>query len=198
MRREHVDLIESLTDDQLARPSLCGGWDVLTCAGHLAYATEASLAGFFVAAIRYGGPHRANTALARAAARRGPAQVAAVLRDNAESRFTPPVVNEHGPITDQLVHGVDIRQPLGIAWSPDPGAVAESLRFLTGGTALGFVGRGRLDGLRIEADDVGFASGAGLLVAGRGIDVAAALCGRSAVMGSLTGDGVDLLRSRVA
>jgi uncharacterized protein (TIGR03083 family) len=197
MRRDLADLLERLDDRALATPSLCAGWDVLTCAAHTAD-VDGSIARFMLAMVRYGGPHRANTGMAKRFAGQGRDAVVASLRENADRRVSPPGVHEYGPFTDQLVHGVDIRRPIGVPWDPEPDDVRAALGFLTRGRVVGFVGRDVLPGLRFDAVDVGFQTGDGPVVQGRGIDLAAALCGRVAVLDDLTGDGVPILGSRIA
>jgi uncharacterized protein (TIGR03083 family) len=197
MRRDLADLLVGLDERALATPSLCAGWDVLTCAAHTAPDGNDSLARFTLAMLRYGGPHRANTGLAKRLADRGRDAVVAELRQNADQRISPPGVREYGQFTDQIVHGVDIRRPIGVPWETEPDDVRAALGFLTGGRAVGFVRRGVLAGLRFDAVDVGFESGDGPVVQGRGVDLAAALCGRTAVLEDLTGDGVPILLSRI-
>jgi uncharacterized protein (TIGR03083 family) len=196
MRRDLADLLAGLDDRALATPSLCAGWDVLTCAAHTAD-VDGSVARFMLAMVRYGGPHRANTGMAKRFAGRGRDAVVASLRENADRRVSPPGVREYGPFTDQVIHGVDIRRPIGVPWDPEPDYVRAALGFLTRGRVVGFVPRGVLAGLRVDAVDVGFESGAGPALRGRGVDLAAALCGRVAVLDDLTGDGVPILRSRI-
>jgi uncharacterized protein (TIGR03083 family) len=197
MRRDLADLLAGLDERALTTPSLCAGWDVLTCAAHTAPDADGSLAGFMLAVLRYGGPHRANTGLAKRLADQGRDAVVSALRENADQRISPPVVREYGQFTDQIIHGVDIRRPIAVPWEPEPDDVRAALGFLTGGRAAGFVRRGVLAGLRFDAADVGFESGSGPVVRGRGVDMAAAICGRSAVLRDLTGDGVHLLRDRI-
>jgi uncharacterized protein (TIGR03083 family) len=197
MRRDLADLIAELDDRALSTPSLCAGWDVLTCAAHTAD-VDGSMARFMLAMVRYGGPHRANTGMAKRFAGQGRDAVVASLRENADRRVSPPGVREYGPFTDQLVHGLDIRRPIGVPWEPEADDVRAALGFLTDGQVIGFVRRNVLAGLRVDALDVGFESGDGLVVRGRGVDLAAALCGRAAVLEDLTGEGVPILRSRIA
>jgi len=197
MRRDLADLLADLDERELATPSLCAGWDVLTCAAHTAPDADSTAARFVLAMVRYGGPHRANNGLAKQLADQGRDAVVAALRDNADLRISPPGVREYGQFTDQIVHGVDIRRPIGVPWEPEPDDVRAALGFLTRGRVVGFVPRGVLAGLRVDAVDVGFTSGEGAVVRGRGVDLAAALCGRVAVLDDLTGDGVSILRSRI-
>jgi len=198
-RRGVADLLEGLDERSLATPSLCGGWDVRTVGGHLAVAAAPSKAPFVLAVLRSAGNlHRANDLVARAAGRHEVSALVASLRRNAASRFAPPLVGPRAPLTDLLVHGGDIRVPLGLAHEPDGSAVTTALQFLTHGRPVGFVSRGRLAGLRLSATDLDWSHGRGAELAGRGIDLLMAACGRSAVLPRLTGAGVDILRSRLA
>lgn len=198
MRRGLAELLADLDQRQLATPSLCVGWDVLTCAAHTAPTANGSTARFMLAVLRYGGPHRANTALAKRLAARGRDAVVELLQENADRRVCPPGVREYGPFADQVVHGLDIRRPLGVRWEPENEDVRAVLGFLTSGRAVGFVRRGVLTGLRVDAEDVEFAMGNGPVVRGRGVDLAAALCGRASVVEDLTGEGIRTLRDRLA
>jgi hypothetical protein len=60
------------------------------------------------------------------------------------------------------------------------------------------VPRKRLDGLRFVATDVDSSHGSGPELRGRAIDLSVAACGRGVVLDRLEGDGVGVLRSRLA
>lgn len=193
-RRGVADLLESLDERQLATPSLCAGWDVHTVAAHLAAGVALSWAPWLAALVRQAGHlHRANDAVARQMARRGVAELVALLRRHADRPLAPPLVGPRGPLTDLLVHTGDMRLPLGLPHDPPGAAVRVALAFVTTGHPVGFTPRGRLAGLRLVADDLGWAWGAGPPVRGRGIDVLMAACGRAAVLAHLTGPGVATL-----
>lgn len=197
-RRAVADLLETLDERQLATPSLCRGWDVRTVAGHLASAVSPSRRPFLVAVVRSAGNlHRANDVVARALARRPVEDIVELLRRHADSHFAPPVIGPRGPLTDVLVHAGDIRLPLGLAHDPSPTHVRLALDFVTQGRPVGFVPRGRLTGLRLDADDLTWSWGAGASLRGRGIDVLMAACGRASVLTRLDGPGVLTLRRRL-
>lgn len=197
-RTAFADLVGGLTEEQLGHPSLCDAWDCRTVAGHLAAASSPEMGEFLRALVRAGGnPHRANTALAVAAADRPTADLVALLRTRASNRATPPVVGPRGPLTDAIVHAVDIAFPLGLPLDPAPADVRTALEFVTTGRPVGFVGRGWLSGLRLIADDAGFVHGSGAEVRGHGVDVLVAACGRTAALNRVHGPGVALLRARI-
>src|SRR5690348_3096493 len=153
-RRAIADLIDTLNPSQLATASLCAGWDVKTVAAHLVSVLADGFWGFQAMAVRRGGIHRGIDALARRRARSSAADIAAALRLGADHRLSPPVTGPLSGLTDVLVHGGDIRIPLGIPFDPDPELVSLALDFLTGRRALAFVPFGRLRGIGLRADDV--------------------------------------------
>ncbi|MGV9807519.1 maleylpyruvate isomerase family mycothiol-dependent enzyme [Micromonospora chersina] len=198
-RRRTADLIDSLTPAQLDTPSLCGSWTVREVAGHLVSPLVGSRWALLPLVARAGFRlHVANARLAQQVARRPAAELAAALREHAEHRFRPPVVGYFGQLTDLQVHGLDIRRPLGLPADLDPDRVRTSLDFLTGGRAVGFVDRRRVAGLRFEASDLGWASGAGPVVRGTGEAMLLTLTGRRVVLPELEGDGVTVLAGRWA
>lgn len=198
-RRAVADLVEGLDAGQLGTASFCAGWSVRVVAGHLAAAVEPSKRGFVAALARSrGNLHRANDLTARAAAGRPARDLVATLRAHADNRFAPPVVGPRGPLTDVLVHAGDMRLPLGLPHDPAGGHVRLALQFVTRGRPVGFVPRGRLAGLQLVAEDLGWSAGSGPEVTGRGIDVLMAVCGRTALLPALRGAGVAVLASRIA
>lgn len=96
---------------------------------------------------------------------------------------------------ETVVHGEDIRRPLGIRRDypvETVTAVAEYYR----GTDLVVVAKGRIGGLKLVADDGPFSTGDGALVSGRTVDLVMAMTGRAACCDELDGDGVGILRGR--
>ncbi|WP_229070570.1 maleylpyruvate isomerase family mycothiol-dependent enzyme [Actinoplanes sp. DH11] len=197
-RRRLADLVDALSEEQLATPSLCDAWTAKQVVGHLVAVVAASnltaakllvTSGFSI--------HRANARLAEQMADRPAAELSALLREHASNPFRPPVVGHPGALTDLQVHRQDIRRPLGLPSDLLPDRMRVSLGFLTGGRAVGFTPKNRPAGLRFETTDVDWAHGAGPLVRGAGEAVMLALCGRRAALADLTGDGVEVLRRRL-
>jgi uncharacterized protein (TIGR03083 family) len=197
-RRRIADLVESLTPAQLDVPSLCGDWTVKQVAGHLLAAVDASSTALLGLIVRSGfNLHRANARLAVRTAERPAAGIAARLRDHADNPVEPPIVGYPGQLTDLQVHGQDMRRPLGLPHGLHLDRLRVSLDFLTGGRAVGFAPRRRLAGLRFEATDLDWSSGAGPLVAGPAEALMMAMAGRTVALGELDGSGVPLLRTRL-
>ncbi|MBL7256327.1 maleylpyruvate isomerase family mycothiol-dependent enzyme [Paractinoplanes lichenicola] len=197
-RRRVADLVESLSPDQLATPSLCAGWTVRQVAGHLVAAVDAPGRLTLSALLRSGFRiHRANARLAAEIARRPAADLAGSLRRHAENPFRPPVVGYPGQLADLQVHGQDMRRPLGLPHGLALDHLRLSLDFLTGGRAVGFTPRRRLAGLRFESTDLDWAYGEGALVSGPAEALMMALTGRAAGLGEIDGPGVRILAARL-
>lgn len=197
--RAIADLLESLDETQLATPSLCAGWDVRIVGTHCAEAAAPGALGTFVKnLVRAGGRlHKANDTAARRAGQRPVADTVALLRERAQSRFTPPITGPRAPLTELLVHEGDMRLPLGLPVNPESEAVRVALEFVTIGRPVGFVPRGRLRGLRFMATDLSWSWGDGAEVRGPGIHLLMAACGRATSLTHLAGSGGQELADRL-
>ncbi|WP_129337124.1 maleylpyruvate isomerase family mycothiol-dependent enzyme [Cellulomonas endophytica] len=197
-RRALALQLADLTPQQQASPSLCRPWTVHDVAAHLVMPLEVSTARLVLAVLRERGRFdRANVRVTARLARRPFTEIVDVLHRRAHVRFTPPGGGPEAPLLDVLVHGSDIRWPLGLHREvPEPRLVT-ALRFV--GTApAGLVPRGALAGLRLEAEDVGFAQGRGPVVRGPAQALLLAATGRAVALEVLHGPGVGTLRARLA
>ncbi len=196
-RRAVADLLDGLDEVQLETPSLCAGWSVRMVAGHLVAAVTPTRAFVRELLRQRGNAHATNTVLARRFAERSAAELAGLLREHADRRYAPPVVGPRGPLADVLIHDGDMRVPLGLAHTPDPADIAPALEFVTTGRPVGFVPRGVLRGLRLVATDLDRAWGDGDELWGRAVDLLMAVCGRTALLPTLSGAGVAVLAGRL-
>jgi uncharacterized protein (TIGR03083 family) len=198
-RRGLAALLSGLTGEQLATQSLCSEWSVRDVAAHLVVPLEVSTPRFVLAMLACRGNFdRANVRLAREQARRPFDELTEVMHRKADSRFTPPGSGPEAPLTDLLVHGLDIRWPLGLARDIPEERVRTSLTYLTAAPVGGLVSKGAPAGLRFEADDIGWTHGSGPTVSGSAEALLLAITGRPTALGRLSGDGVPTLRSRLA
>ena len=197
-RRRIADLIDSLDEAQLATPSLCAGWDVKTVAAHILCLLTGGLPGIVrLAARRHGDTARAIDELARRHAQVPAAEIAAGLRGLADRRWSPPPHGPRDPLADILVHGGDIKIPLGLPFEPDPQLTAVALDFLTGQWPIGMVPLGRLRGLSLRASDTGQTWRKGKEIRGPMAALMTAAAGRTALLDTLDGPGLPLLRQRL-
>jgi uncharacterized protein (TIGR03083 family) len=198
-RRGLADLLSGLARDQQATPSLCEGWSVHDVTAHLVLPLEVSTSTFALTMLACRGSFdRANVRLTRRQARRPFDELVGVLRSKAETRFTPPGAGPEAPLTDLLVHGLDIRWPLGLARELPEQRLRTSLDFLTSTPARGLVPKGALTALRFSADDIAWAHGSGAGVTGTADALLLAITGRAAALDHLGGDGLPTLRARLS
>ncbi|MBL8929202.1 MAG: maleylpyruvate isomerase family mycothiol-dependent enzyme [Kineosporiaceae bacterium] len=204
-----AELLAGLSDQQWAIASLCSEWTVRDVAAHLVapLATPALMLRFALDMVRARGSfEKANQLGTSRMAARPPAELVELLRAHADSRFVAPTMPRTASLAEILVHGQDIRVPLGV---DDPGPVEHwttALDFLvTPAARRGFVG-GRLPRLRWTASDASWtASTAGTAapdssaatdsaaavaeVSGPASALALAMMGRAARLDELDGDG---------
>ncbi|GHE50327.1 maleylpyruvate isomerase family mycothiol-dependent enzyme [Streptomyces sp. AC04842] len=187
--------LAGLRPDRWATPSLCDGLTVRDVLAHLT--AGASLNAFTwlagVVRCRFDFDKQVAMRLAQQLGP-GPADTLGRFRRTVSSTTKPPLPAV-AMLGETVVHGEDIRRPLGIRRAcpvETVTAVAEYYRR----TDLVVVAKGRIGGLKLVADDGPFSTGDGPLVSGRTIDLVMAMTGRTACCDELDGDGVGILRSR--
>jgi uncharacterized protein (TIGR03083 family) len=197
-RLKLADEIEALGASQWEAPSLCEGWRVADVAGHLVFLAEASqLRGAWYMG-RYGRgvfPNRMLDATARRWARAGPGPLATRLRSAVDGRYRLPGAPPAAALAEVVVHGEDIRRPLGLEAPPRQASDLVPLLDLYHGIGRWFL-RGGARHLRLEATDLDWAAGSGSLVRGPALPLLVALAGRPSACDDLEGEGVASLRQR--
>lgn len=114
-----ADMFARLTDEQWRTPSLCAGWTVRDVAGHMIMPMEITFGRFLLRLLSERGSFdRTADKASRALAQRPAEQIVAILREKADSRFTPPGIGALGPMTDTCVHLRAAARPLGLESSP--------------------------------------------------------------------------------
>jgi uncharacterized protein (TIGR03083 family) len=191
-----ADLLETLTPERWATPSLCAGWTVRHVAAHLMAGPTGSIAGFARAMLRGRGSFaRANTFLANDRARLPTETLVGDLRTHAGSRFTPPGLDWHAPLTDLLVHRLDITLPLGIDHGRPLDPWADALDLLVGKrSSPGFIPKG-LPSLTHVATDLQWSRGTGPRVEAPAEALALAITRRPVRLDELTGPGSAALKT---
>ncbi len=188
------DLIEGLTTEELNTASLCTGWTVKMVAAHLLCGPCVSTAKFMAGLTR----NRFNfdktmDKFARELAQKPAAEIASLLRHNADHHFTPPGFGPEAPLIDLLIHGLDIRIPLDDDRTPDPAATRIVLNHLTTAKTGGFVRSDRLNGQRFVATDIDWTFGHGPEVSGPSSHIMLTLSGRPEGLQQLSGEGLPRL-----
>ncbi len=127
-----VDTLRGIRDEQWATPSLCEGWTVRDVLGHLS-ALGHYYGKFFITwwiGVALAG-FRANRFLFRDARRRAAAAEPASLIDSSEqTRGLRPHLDPRVALTEMVVHGADIRKPLGVGYAPEEFHLSTVLDFL--------------------------------------------------------------------
>jgi uncharacterized protein (TIGR03083 family) len=191
------DTLTSLTPTQWAEPSLCGGWSVQAAAGHILVGAEQT-PGKFMKGMATNG-FRFNTMMDRGARRTGalpPTEIVRRLQATTSTTNRPPapVMTMLGEI---VVHGEDIRRPLGLEYQPAAESMAACLEMYSK-SSFPLGAKKRIAGLRIVASDADWSHGAGPEVSGPGLSLLLAICGRPAGLEGLSGEGLLTLRGRMA
>lgn len=199
-RRVIARLFAQLDDGQLSTPSLCEGWMCRDVLGHLVMSLDLSFSRFLLEVARDRG--RAGVTsdrLARAYGARPIHELVRLLDERSDVALSPPGVGAHGPFADSCIHLRDVAIPLGIPTSPPVEDWVRVLEFLTTSRAraAGFLPRGQVDGLQLQASDDTWRSGSGDLVTGTSEALAMSLTGRPALIDDLAGAGAPTLRERV-
>jgi uncharacterized protein (TIGR03083 family) len=194
-----ADLLETLTDEEWDRPSLCAGWRIRDVAAHVALAPQppGPLAMLREGIRARGSFHRLNHDISVRYADRSGVDLVAELREHAASRKLPPVTNYRNILYDILVHGQDIAVPLGRDRPmPPDAACAGATRVWTMGWP--FWARRRLSGFQLQATDVEWTVGSGARVQGPIAALLLLLTGRPAALPRLSGAGLPELTDRLA
>ncbi len=198
-----IELLETLTPEDWATPSLCGVWTVRAVAAHLAWTPALGPVPATTGMIRAG--FRINKFVADSAvawSARSTDAILEQLRANAASGVKPVGVPELAPLVDAVVHGLDIRRPLNRprALPADTFvAVADWLANLRwpGSVLLGGSAQKRIHGLRLVVDEVDWSHGSGPAVYTMPEVALLVLTGRPVWDGELNGPGAEQLYARL-
>ncbi|NGO47298.1 maleylpyruvate isomerase family mycothiol-dependent enzyme [Streptomyces ureilyticus] len=187
--------LADLTDEQWATPSLCTELTVREVLAHLTAAASLNSLRWLAGVIRCRFDFDKQVAM-RLAEQLGasPAETLERFRQVILSAIKPPLP-AMAMLGETIVHGEDIRHPLGIR-REYPIEVITLVAEYYQGSDLVVVAKGRIGGLRLVANDGPFTAGSGPLVSGTTLGLVMAMTGRSTYCDDLEGDGVELLRTR--
>lgn len=198
-----ADVCETLTPEQWETRSLCGEWTVKQVAIHVMIGPTVGMDEVLTVFLKArGNLERANRLFVERRSTMSTGLAIEMMREYADSRFTPPTMDWHAPLTDVMVHRLDITVPAGVSEDPTldrpVGHWLPVLDFLTGPKARrGFVRKGRPD-LTLIASDTDWTHGAGPAITGPAAALALTLSGRPALLDRLDGPGVPALRDWLA
>ena len=196
-RARLADTLAALSAEQWSVASLCEGWNVKLAAAHVLSGAEQTAGGFMGGMAATG--FRFNVMMKRDAARFGALSTAEIV-DRLRARTT---TTDHPPapvmamLGEVVVHGEDIRRPLGLHSEVSSDAVVACLDMFKGSN-FPVGAKRRISGLTLVATDSAWRHGSGPEVAGSGLSILLAMTGRRSGSEDLAGDGVTALRSRLA
>ncbi|MES9601996.1 maleylpyruvate isomerase family mycothiol-dependent enzyme [Actinomadura sp. NPDC000929] len=188
-----IDDLSHLEGEQWERPSLCDGWTVHDVVAHLIDTARTTRLGFVarLARARFDFDRQNTQGVAR---ERGvsPQETLERLRQVASRTSTPPAPLD-SRLVEEVVHGEDIRRPLGIVHAYPLEAVVRSLRYQAR-TPASFGGAKELTTrLRLTATDAGLSIGDGPEASGTALSLLLAISGRRAALDDLSGPGLPAL-----
>jgi uncharacterized protein (TIGR03083 family) len=188
--------VAGLNNERWNTQSLCAGWTVRDTLAHLTSAAKMTPARYIGEWVGAGFRFKAmNEKGIRAQRGSTAADTLAAFKSQLTVTTHPP-----GPlqamVAETVLHGEDIRRPLGIKHTYSPEALVVVGNFVTGG--IGFLGgKRRSTGLNLTACDTEWTHGDGPEVSGPLASILIALTGRQAGLADLSGDGVATLAQRV-
>ena len=94
-----------------------------------------------------------------------------------------------------VVHGADIRRPLGLNYTP-PVAVSRQVADFYKNSNLLIGSKSRIAGVRLVATDTDWSHGTGPEARGSMLSLVQAMTGRSVALADLAGDGVTALAAK--
>ena len=199
-----IRLLEELPPAGWATPSLCEGWTVQEVAAHLAWAPVLPPAAVLGGLLRSGfRVNRFTRVSAQRWAERGREAILDQLRRNAETGVKPVGVPAMAPLSDAVVHGLDVRVPLGLPRPVAPEVFAPLAAWHLGlrwpGSALvGGDVRRRITGVELVAEDAGWVHGQGPQVRASAATLMLVVAGRPVDPTELRGPGAALVAARLA
>jgi uncharacterized protein (TIGR03083 family) len=202
-RQGFIETLEELTDEQWIAPSLCTEWRVVDVAAHVAWAPVMGAGSGAAALVRNG--FSMNRMIARSAvtwSARGRDAILSPRRDNARTGATPIGMPSVAALADAVVHGLDVRRPLGLPGQVPADTLAPLAAFALGtpwpmNAVVGGSARRRVAGLRLVATDADWVHSAGPDVRAPAEALLLLLYGRRVSREELEGDGVEVLASRM-
>jgi uncharacterized protein (TIGR03083 family) len=184
--------LASLTDEQWATRSLCTELSVREVLAHITAAASLNPVRWMAGVIRCRFDFDKQVAM-RLAEHLGatPAETLERFRKVVTSTTKPPLPVA-AMLGETIVHGEDIRRPLGIHHDYPIETVTRLAEYYQGSDMV-VLAKGRIGGLRLVATDGPFTTGSGALVSGTTLALIMAMTGRTAFCDELEGDGVEAL-----
>ncbi|QYC40958.1 hypothetical protein Nocox_16725 [Nonomuraea coxensis DSM 45129] len=176
-RERLAELLAGLPEEGWAASSLCAGWRVREVVAHITAAFRTSMPRFVagLVAARFSFDRYADRAARGDTARLSDPDLLACLRANITHPWRPPGGGTAGALSHDIIHGLDITEPLGL-----PAPPVERIALVLAGTnprSLAYFGVD-LTGVQLRATDADVRIGAGEPVELPAKDVLLTITGR--------------------
>lgn len=192
-RRRLLDDLAGLTACDWETPSLCRGWTVHDVLAHLVDTAKTGTFAFVRSMVGANGDFdRANEDGVMRCKRDDPQETLAEFRRVRALRRSPPA-RRATRLVEAIVHGEDIRRPLGIAGEYPVAGVHDALVYQLRTPASLGGSRERARGCRLVDAETATGWGDGPEVAGNAVDLLLAASGRTIAPELLTGPAAQQL-----
>jgi len=194
-RASLAQFLDTLAPDQWTAPTWCDKWNVQELVAHLTAAGNITAPHFFAGFVKTGFSFdKFVDGDLRTFSQGTPSDVRARYDKIITSNRKPP-----GPayvaLGEVMVHGEDIRRALG-ARGEHPAEHLTTLAELYKKTGAPLRAKKRVEGLKLQATDVDWSTGAGPEVEGPCMSLILAMVGRTGALADCEGAGVETLRAR--
>lgn len=191
-RRALADTLDQLTPDQWQGTTMCAGWTPGHVLAHLTMPFRISEQVFMTGLQECGGDFtKFSDGIADRDSKLQQAELVAVLRDNADTSWSPPGGGLVGALSHDVIHGLDITWPLSIDYPLADRALSTVLDSITSPGTETYLGVPLL-GIELTATDLDWTHGSGAALAGRARDLIMLLANRRVPNALFEGPGIDL------
>ena len=188
-RGELAAVLDALPASGWDELTLCAGWRVREVVAHVTMPFRYSGPRFVgeLAKSRGRFNEMADRVARRDAARMSPAELAEAVRSNIGHPWRPPGGGFEGALAHDVIHGLDITVPLGLALTVPEERLRRVLPASADDKSVMFFGTD-LAGIQFRACDLDWTLGAGTPLTGTAADLLLAVCGRKLPAGRLSGE----------
>jgi uncharacterized protein (TIGR03083 family) len=196
-RQDLADVLDALTPEQWAQPSLCAGWSVRDVAAHVVSFEEMTprqlTARFVKGRLQM---DRINGLGVSDLAGSTTDELIGLLRDNVEPHGMGAGFGGRVALTDNMIHQQDIRRPLGLPRTIPAERLSAALDFVRYSPTIH--GALRVRGVRLVATDSDWSYGKGPEARGPGEALLMVMAGRPVALSDLEGPGAATLAARLS
>jgi uncharacterized protein (TIGR03083 family) len=196
-RESLAEYLGSLSDDEWAMPSLCSDGTVKEVAAHMLVPPTYSKGKIFLTFLGSGfNLDKMSAKFIEQMSGLSGEEIAAKTAESAGSQSLPPGLKLLGELGEVVVHSADISEAVGRPIDIPMEHYVAALDYMKDVKAAALGCQQRIAGLKLSATDTEWTAGVGPLVEGKAIHLLSAMTGRQSQLDELTGDGVEIMRTR--